>query len=413
MNKFDLIVIGGGPAGLSCAVEAKRNNANVLIVEREGSLGGILKQCIHDGFGLIRFKEKLSGPEYTERYIDMVNELHIPYLLLSFVTKIIKENDLFKLYIVSKDGILEYYTKSIALATGCRERTSKQVNIHGTRPYGVLTAGCAQNLVNLEGVIPGKNVCILGSGDIGLIMARRLTFEGAKVLGVYEIKSEPSGLNRNIKQCLEDFNIPLHLSTTVTKVFGDSRLEAIEVEKVDKNMKPIEGTKEIIKCDTLILSVGLIPENELGESLGIEIDKHTKGAKCDNNFETTIDGIYTCGNATHVNDLVDYVSESAEIAGRESVLKKNERKLIDINIEGNILYVVPQMIDINNIKEKTIMYFRSSKILENQVLKIFDNDKEIFSKQYNELRPPEMERIVLKLDNITEKSKITVRLMDI
>lgn len=315
MKKYDVIVIGGGPAGLAASISAKKDGANVCLIEREAKLGGILKQCIHDGFGLIKFKEKLSGPEYADRYIKMFNELNIDSYLLTFVTRIEKTSGGFKLTLVNKEGLNYLETKALILATGCRERTSKQVSIHGDRPSGIYAAGNAQNYINILGQQVCKKAVILGSGDIGLIMARRLTLEGAKVIGVYEIMNVPSGLPRNIRQCLNDFDIPLHLSTTVTKVFGDKRVEKVEVAKVDENFKVIEDTREIIECDALIVSVGLIPENELAEKIGVEIDTKTKGPVLDKNYMTSVPGVFSCGNSFHVFDLVDYVSMSGEQCG--------------------------------------------------------------------------------------------------
>lgn len=316
MKIYDVVVIGGGPAGLAAAIEAKKNDAKVLLIEREARLGGVLKQCIHDGFGLVRFGKKLSGPEYAQRFIREFHELEIDFLTMTFVTDIKKDNGEFELVFVNGEGLSHCKTKSVILATGCRERTAKQVSIHGTRPAGIFTAGTAQNYVNILGQMPTKKCVILGSGDIGLIMARRLTLEGAEVVGVYEAKPTPSGLERNIVQCLNDFDIPLSLSHTVTRVFGHDRLTAVEISQVDSNMKPVEGTEEIIECDALILSVGLIPENEVAKQLGVTIDSKTRGPVCSENMMTDVDGIFSCGNAYHVFDLVDYVSENGELAGR-------------------------------------------------------------------------------------------------
>ena len=406
MNKYDAIIIGGGPAGLACAIRAHNNNLKVLILEREAHLGGILKQCIHDGFGLERFKEKLSGPEYAYRFIDEVKKLNIEYKTEAFVTKIDKEDNNYILFVVTKDGIIEYLAPKLVLSTGCRERTSKQVGIHGTRPKGVYTAGAVQHLVNIDGIIPSKDCVILGSGDIGLIMARRLTLEGTNVKGVYEIMPTPSGLTRNIHQCLKDYNIPLHLSTTVTRCIGDLNLEAVEICKVDESLKPIKGTEEIISCDTLIVSVGLIPENELASSLGVKLDPHAKGATCDLDFETNIDGVYTCGNATHVNDLVDYVSESGEIVGDALVSRRGQRELINIELKGNVAYLVPEMININVDNSSRIMYFRSNKVLKNVNASLLIDGIEVFNKTYANLRPPEMQRIVVDFPKMNKESVV-------
>jgi len=393
-------VIGGGPAGIAAAIEASKYGADVLLIERESRLGGILKQCVHDGFGVVRYGEKLAGPEYAQRFLNELRETNVRVMLQTFVDKIEPTASGFSILLASADGMHQVTANTVVFATGCRERTARQIAIHGTRPAGVLTAGSAQFYTNILGQMPGRRCVILGSGDIGMIMARRLTLEGAQVLGVYEARSTPSGLPRNVAQCLNDFDIPLHLRKTVTRCFGFPRLEAVKIASVDDNMRPIEGTEERIECDSLILSVGLIPENELIETLGVELDPVTRGPICDQNGMAT-PGIFCCGNAAHVNDLVDYVSESGEAAGRAAAeYAAKDRNFAQVIAGDGLLYAVPQRIDLSQSLSEITLFFRVRE--ERGKSRFFANlgDKTLLKKTYLTLRPPEMERVTLDLSQV-------------
>jgi len=399
MMDYDVVVIGGGPAGLAAAKTASDYSAKTLLIEREGALGGILKQCIHDGFGVTRFNEKLSGPEYAYREIEKLKTSKVEVLLLSFVTRLKKIDAGYQITLVNPQGVKTLTTRKLILATGCRERTSKQVMIQGTNPAGVMTAGQAQYYINIMGKMPIKECVILGSGDIGLIMARRITLEGGHVEGVYEAKNTPSGLARNIAQCLTDFNIPLHLSETVTRVYGVDRLEGVEIAKVDEHMTPIPGTEKRIPCDSLILSVGLIPENELAKSLGVPLSGATKGPEVDQTFMSRVEGVYSCGNAMHVNDLADYVSESGEIAGKAAATSQNvEHHNVKVEVDPQLLYVVPEVVDFAKPTQDMVFYFRAKNIYQNKVLHVFCGDNEILKRPYTTLKPPEMERLKFSLE---------------
>ena len=397
--KRDVVVIGGGPAGLAAAIAAKREGAEVLLIEREARLGGILKQCIHDGFGLVRFREKLTGPEYAERFIREFEDENIRAMMLCFVSRIEKNGNGFLISVVSRDGVETVSAGALILATGCRERTAKQIFIHGSRPAGIFTAGTAQHYINLLGQQPAGKTVILGSGDIGLIMARRLTLEGAEVLGVYEAKSTPSGLSRNIHQCLNDFDIPLYLRHTVTRVFGENRLEAVEISGVDESMNKIEGSEQIVPCDTLILSVGLIPENELARTLDISLDPRTGGPVCDESLMTSLDGVFCCGNALHVNDLVDYVSESGECAGRSAASYASrsgaggQSMYIELQPGEGVHSLVPHRLDTCTADSKTVLYFRSTRVMGECSFVLVREGQELYRKKYPFVRPPEMERL--------------------
>ncbi|HHV64911.1 MAG TPA: FAD-dependent oxidoreductase [Peptococcaceae bacterium] len=403
MVKKDVLIIGGGPAGLAAAVKLKKLGVeSILILERENHLGGILRQCIHDGFGLTRFKEALSGPEYAARFVAEVQAMDIAYETSTTVLEITADK---KVTAVSQKGLQEYQAKAIILTTGCRERTRGAISIPGTRPAGVYTAGVAQAYVNLKNIMVGKRIIILGSGDIGLIMARRMTLEGAKVEAVLEILPYPSGLPRNIEQCLNDYNIPLFLSHTVTDIKGKARLEGVTVSQVDEQFKPIPGTERDYACDTLILSVGLIPENELALMAGVELDSRTKGAIVDENYQTNIEGIFAAGNALHVHDLVDYVSLEAENLAEAvaEYLRQGSLPPCPILIETDSLigYTVPQKI--SGLKDFQLS-LRVKKPFQNCSIQISQNGELLKAKKMRKALPAEMIQIkVIKSDFLTNE----------
>ena len=406
----ELVIIGGGPAGMSAAIAAYNSGIrDILILERDEQLGGILQQCIHNGFGLHKFNEELTGPEYAWRYEKQVRELGIPFKLNTMVLDISEDKVITATN--EEDGIFFIEAKSIILAMGCRERPRGALNIAGTRPSGIFSAGTAQKFVNMKGYMPGKNVVILGSGDIGLIMARRMTLEGAKVHAVCELMPYSGGLARNIEQCLNDFNIPLNLSHTVVEIHGKERLEGVTIAKVDANRRPIPETREYIECDTLLLSVGLIPENELSDKAGIGMDRITGGAVVDQDRQTSIEGIFACGNVLHVHDLVDFVSEEAETVGKGAAAYINggaaNELSIPVSTDGKIRYAVPQVITKN---EDIKVYFRVSDVYKNVKINVSNAYETVFTKKKVKVAPGEMESITLKPEIIENTPELTFSL---
>ena len=397
MKEYDLIIIGGGPAGLAAAVAAKDAGVdNLIILEREERPGGILRQCIHNGFGLQRFKESLTGPEYANNFIREVEKRNIEFMTNATVTAL--SDDKVVTVVNPEHGVIELKGKAVILAMGCRERSRGALNIAGTRPAGIYSAGTAQKYVNIMGYMPGKRIVILGSGDIGLIMARRMTLEGAKVLAVAEIMPYSSGLKRNIKQCLEDFGIPLYLSHTITDIEGDKRVTGVTISKVDENRKPLPGTEMHFDCDTVLFSVGLIPENELSKNANVPLSKGTRGAVVYDNRETEKEGVFACGNVLHVHDLVDFVSEESELAGRAAadyILNGEKKRDVVRTVNGeNVGYVLPQLAD-KNAKPFVKLFFRVRKEIRNAKITVKSGDTVISEKVKKIVVPGEMENIIL------------------
>ena len=412
---YDIVVIGGGPAGLASAIEAHKNGIkSILVIERERELGGILQQCIHNGFGLHIFKEELTGPEYAERFINELVQMGIDYKLDTMVLEIQSDKTIKAMN--ESDGFMRIQAKAIILAMGCRERTRGAIAIPGSRPAGVFSAGTAQRYLNMEGYMVGKRVLILGSGDIGLIMARRMTLEGAKVLAVAELMPHSGGLTRNIVQCLNDFDIPLLLSHTVTEIKGRDRVTSVVVSKVDDHLKPIVGTEVAYECDTLLLSVGLIPENELSKQAGVEIDPRTSGPIVNEAMETTVEGIFACGNVVHVHDLVDFVTEESRRAGYNAAKYVLESPNVVFNVistsscEG-ITYIVPQNLRFENLEDQVNLFMRVNKVYHNATLVVKADGVTIKEVKKRHLAPGEMENIVLEkslLSNIVKSISVEI-----
>jgi len=409
----DIAIIGGGPAGLAAAIGAKEQGIdNILILERDSQLGGILNQCIHNGFGLHTFKEELTGPEYSARYIEMIDDLKIPVKLSTMVVSV---NEAKEIVAVNEEGMMEIQAKAIILAMGCRERSRGALNIPGSRVAGIYTAGTAQKFVNIDGYIPGKEVVIVGSGDIGLIMARRMRFEGAKVKAVIEIMPYSSGLNRNIVQCLDDYEIPLKLSHTITQIKGKERVEGVWITKVDENRAPILETETFIPCDTVLFSVGLLPENELSKLANIKLSTVTGGPVVNEGFQSNIPGIFACGNVLHVHDLVDFVTEESKLAGKNAAhfvkFGAAQTRGIALKVEGGVRYTVPCIICPTHVKENIRLKFRVSRVYKDHDVCVYFDKKRVAKRRARILTPGEMETVVIKkqwFDKDPDVKEITI-----
>lgn len=406
MKVYDIVIVGGGPAGMAAAVAAKKQGIDrILILERDHELGGILNQCIHNGFGLHTFQEELTGPEYADRFIGQIKSYNIEYKLNTMVMDVSRDKRVTAMN--REEGMFEIQAKAIIFAMGCRERSRGALNIPGYRPAGIYSAGTAQRLVNMDGFLPGREVVILGSGDIGLIMARRMTLEGAKVKVVAELMPYSGGLKRNIVQCLDDYGIPLKLSHTVIDIKGKERVEGVTLAEVDENRRPIEGTEEFYSCDTLLLSVGLIPENEISGSMGVELNPITSGPKVNERLETSIEGVFACGNVLHVHDLVDFVSEEAAAAGKNAAMYVQEgesaseqgRKIKLRPLEG-VRYTVPETINPMRMDEKLTVRFRVGNVYQNCYISVYFDEERVLHRKRQIVAPGEMEEIKLSKEEL-------------